>query len=350
MDDWPHHWHHDFYSIGDIALHPLKKGVLLKRISLVLIVLIVTVFSVLGVTSYAQQNVTQPKLGTASSFAVLGGSTVTNTGASVLFGNLGVDPGSAITGFPPGIVHGAKHKADAVALQAQKDVKTAYNQAAAAPCNHDMTGVDLGGKSLKSGVYCFSSSAQLTKHLTLKGQGVFIFQVGSKLTTASNALVSLIGGASPCNVFWQIGSSATVGTHTAFVGNILALTDIHAASGATFNGSLYARNGEVTLDDNTINRASCVTPGPRGTPTVTGTKFPGLPNTGSDPTLSTSLIPQKGSFTMSLGLIIALILLIVVLAGIFAYRWRATYATVGSFVAAIAALLLFLMAIGVIHV
>jgi hypothetical protein len=275
----------------------------LKRVFIVLIILIVAVFSVAYSSSYAQNTITRPGLGTAASFAVLGGRTVTNTGASVLNGNLGVSPGSALTGFPPGIVHGAKHKGDAVALQAQKDVKTAYNVAAGAPCNHDMTGVNLGGKSLKSGVYCFSSSAQLTGLLALDGAGVYIFQIGSKLTTASNASVSLVHGASPCNVFWQIGSSATIGTNTAFVGNILALTSIAAQTGATFNGSLYARNGEVTLDDNTINRASCITTPPKTTPTATGTKFPHMPNTGSDPTLHTTTSQNGGIMHTLLNLV-----------------------------------------------
>jgi Ice-binding-like len=240
---------------------------------------------ILATRSYAQDTITKPLLGTAGSFAVLGGSTVTNTGPTVVNGNLGVSPGSAITGFPPGTVHGVMHKADAVALQAQKDVTTAYNSAAGAPCSHDMTGVDLGNKSLVAGVYCFSSSAQLTGHLTLKGTGVFIFQVGSTLTTGSNASVSLLRGASPCNVFWQVGSSATVGTDTDFVGNILALTSITAKHGARFNGGLYARSGAVTLDTNTISRSSCgggSTPTPKVSPTSTP-KFPSLPNTGSDP-------------------------------------------------------------------
>jgi Ice-binding-like len=227
-----------------------------------------------------------PPLGTASSFAVLGGQTVTNTGPTVLNGNLGVNPGGAITGFPPGLVHGATHKGDAVALQAQKDVKTAYNSAKGAPCAHDMTGVDLGGKTLVAGAFCFSSSAQLTGELTLSGPGVFIFQVGSTLTTASNASVLLIGGADPCDVFWQVGSSAAIGTDTHFTGNILALTSIAAQAGARFDGGLYARNGAVTLDNNIVSRASCTesttptpTTTPRGTPTTVPTKTPVVPPT-----------------------------------------------------------------------
>jgi Ice-binding-like len=172
-------------------------------------------------------------------------------------------------------------------------VTIAYVNAAGQPCTVNLTGQDLGGKALTSGVYCFSSSAQLTGHLTLDGQGnassVFIIQIKSKLTTASNASVSLLHGANPCNIFWQVGSSATVGTHTSFTGNILALTSISAMTGAKFNGSLYARNGAVTLDDNTFTRSGCArvpttpTTVPTKTPTATPTTFPGLPPTGSDP-------------------------------------------------------------------
>ena len=274
----------------------LQRGLALTSAALLLLFCALVLLPAARLQVQAQSAVTQPPLGSASSFAVLGGSTVTNTGPTVVNGDLGVSPGSAVTGFPPGIVHGAVHKADAVALQAQKDVTTAYNAAKGAPCTQNLTGQDLGGKSLVSGVYCFSSSAQLTGNLTLNGSGVFIIQVASKLTTASNASVSLIGGASPCNIFWQVGSSATVGTNTSFTGNILALTSISAMTGAKFNGSLYARNGAVTLDKNTFTRSGCAsvpttpttvpttpTTVPTKTPTATPTTFPGLPPTGSDP-------------------------------------------------------------------
>jgi hypothetical protein len=167
-------------------------------------------------------------LGTADSFAVLGASTVTNTGASVITGDLGVSPGTAITGFPPGTVTGTIHAADAVSLQAQSDLTTAYNFLVAQPCGTDLTGLDLGGITLTPGVYCFSTSAQLTGTLILDAQNnpnaVFIFQIGSTLTTATNSIVNLINGAQNCSVgiFWQVGSSATLGSGTAFSGNILA--------------------------------------------------------------------------------------------------------------------------------
>jgi len=172
-----------------------------------------------------------PPQGTEQSFAVLGGSTVTNTGPTIITGNLGLSPGTAVTGFPPGIVTGGTtHAADAVALQAQNDTTTAYNNLAGQTCTSDLTGQDLGGKTLVPGVYCFSSSAQLTGALTLDAGGdtsaVWVFKTGSTLTTASNSSVLVINGGQPCNVFWQVGSSATLGTTTSFIGNILALTSI----------------------------------------------------------------------------------------------------------------------------
>jgi len=193
-------------------------------------------------------------LGTAASFAVLGGSTVTNTGPSVIAGDLGVSPGSAVTGFPPGIVIGGTiHAADAVALQAQNDATTAYNFLAGQACTTDLTGQDLGGLTLTPGVYCFSSSAQLTGTLTLNGAGTYIFQIGTSLTTASGSFVALTNGASACNVWWQAGSSATLGTATSLPGNVLALTSITLNTAASISGRALARNGAVTLDGNTVS-------------------------------------------------------------------------------------------------
>ena len=201
-------------------------------------------------------------LHTAQSFAVLGGQTVTNTGPSTLVGDLGVSPGTAVTGFPPGsVTGGAMHKADAVALQAQSDVTTAYNDLAGRACGTSLTGQDLGGLTLVSGVYCFTSSAQLTGTLTLDAQGnpdaVFIFQIASTLTTASNSTVQVINGGQNCNVYWQVGSSATIGTTTTFVGNILALTSIALQTGASVVGRALARNGAVTLDTNHVAPGNC---------------------------------------------------------------------------------------------
>ncbi len=193
-----------------------------------------------------------------SSFAVLGGSTVTNTSTpTTITGNLGVSPGSAVTGFPPGIVTGGTiHAADTVAAQAQSDLTTTYNNLAGTPCTTDLTGQDLGGKTLVPGVYCFSTSAQLTGTLTLDAQGnsaaVFLFKMGSTLTTASGSSVLLINGGSNCGVFWQVGSSATLGTGTALLGNIVALTSITLNTGASVSGRVLARNGAVTLDNNNV--------------------------------------------------------------------------------------------------
>jgi hypothetical protein len=212
-------------------------------------------------SSWAQ---TAPSLGTAGNFSVLGGSTVTNTGPTVVNGDLGVSPGAAVIGFPPGIVNGTIHAADAVALQAQTDTTTAYNNLAGQPCTVDLTGQDLGGLTLTPGVYCFATSAQLTGTLTLNGLGnagaVFIFKTGSTLTTASGSRVIAVNGAGSCNVFWQIGSSATLGTATQFAGNILALTSITLTTAASNSGRNLARNGAVTLDSNAV--AGCLASGP----------------------------------------------------------------------------------------
>jgi hypothetical protein len=196
---------------------------------------------------------TAPTLGAAASFAVLGGSTVTNTNPTLVSGDLGVSPGSAVVGFPPGtVINGTIHATDAVAAQAQSDVTTAYNALAGQACQTVLTGTDLGGLTLVPGVYCFTSGAQLTGTLTLDAQGnpgaVFIFQIASTLITASNSSVLLINGASPWNVFWQVGSSATLGTNTSFVGSILALTSISLTTGATItSGRALARNGALAL-------------------------------------------------------------------------------------------------------
>jgi hypothetical protein len=207
-----------------------------------------------------------PFLGSAQTFAVLGGSTVTNLGATTITGDLGVDPGLAITGFPPGIVMGgAVHAGDALALQAQTDVTAAYGVLASEACSRDLTGTDLGGLTLTPGVYCFTSSAQLTGTLTLDAQGradaVFVFKIVSQLTAASNASVKVINGGGDCGVFWQVGSSATLGTDTAFVGSILALTSISLTTGVTLSGRALARNGAVTMDHNVISSTSCKTVG-----------------------------------------------------------------------------------------
>ena len=249
-------------------------------------------------------------LGAAETFAILAGSTVTNTGSSTIVGDLGVSPGNAVTGFPPGLVTGGTiHAGDAVALQAQNDLTTAYNVIAGEASQADLTGQDLGGMTLTPGVYHFSSSAQLTGTLTLDAQGDpearFDFQIGSTLTTAGASSVLLINGADGCNVNWQIGSSATLGTNSTFEGNILALTSITLTTGANIgSGRALARNGAVTLDTNNVSNFCLmdvippveppVTPpvnppveAPGGTPpggTTPGTP-PGTPPTADSPPL-----------------------------------------------------------------
>ncbi len=214
----------------------------------------VTTLLVLGLHTQARAQF----LGTAESFAVLGGSTVTNANVTTLSGNLGVWPGNAITGFPPGIVtNGTIHAGDMVAMQAQSDVTTAYNVLANEPFGQNFTGQDLGGKTLLPGVYHFDTSAFLTGTLTLNTLGDpnarFDFQIGSTLITASGSSVRVINSADDCDVFWQVGSSATLGTGTAFTGHILALTSITLNTGATvLDGGILARNGAVTLDSNTV--------------------------------------------------------------------------------------------------
>ncbi|HTG35897.1 MAG TPA: IPTL-CTERM sorting domain-containing protein [Thermoanaerobaculia bacterium] len=197
-----------------------------------------------------------------STFAVLGGSTVTNTDTpTTVNGNLGVSPGSAVTGFPPGIVTGGTiHAADAVAAQAQTELTTVYNSLANTPCDTDLTGQNLGGLTLTPGVYCFSTSAQLTGTLTLDAQGnpnaLFIFQIGSTLTTASTASVLLINGGSDCGIYWQVGSSAILGTGTSLRGSIVALASITLNTGASVSGRVLARNGAVTLDNSNVDVCS----------------------------------------------------------------------------------------------
>lgn len=207
-----------------------------------------------------------PSLGAASSFAVLGGSTVTNTGATTVTGDLGVQPGTAVVGFPPGLVNGTIHAGNGVALSAQTSVITAWNSLTSQACTQDLTGQNLGGLTLTPGVYCFSSSAPLVGTLTLNAQGnpaaVFIFKIGSTLITASGSSTLVTNGGSACNVFWQVGSSATLGTTTNFAGNLLALASITLTTGTNMVGRALARTGAVTLDSNTVSNAACAVPVP----------------------------------------------------------------------------------------
>lgn len=212
-----------------------------------------------GMWPIAAQAATVPTLGSAANFAVLGATTVTCTGPSVIVGDVGVSPGTAITGFPTPCT--GTLAAAAVAAQAQSDALLAYNGLVGATCPaaNNLTGTDLGGLTLKPGVYCFSSTAQLTGTLTLSGAGVYIFQIVSKITTATNSSVVMASGAVCGNVFWQVGSSATLGTGTAFAGNILANTSITLVSGTSLNGRAIALNGAVTMDTNMVSACAAGT-------------------------------------------------------------------------------------------
>ena len=220
--------------------------------------IILSAMVVLGMTMGVFSAIgTAPNLGGAAPFGVLAGTTVTNTGASQVIGNVGVSPGTAIIGLTPGMVVGTIHAGDAVAAQAQADALAAYNNLAGQACDTVLSGQDLGGLTLTPGVYCFASSAQLTGTLTLNAQGnpdaVFIFQIGSTLTTASNAAVLLVNGGNTCNIFFQVGSSATLGTDTSFEGNIIANASITLDTRAGIHGRALALNGAVTMDTNTIS-------------------------------------------------------------------------------------------------
>lgn len=214
------------------------------------------IFMVLPTTSSAVEiNV---ELGTAENFAILAGSTITNTGTTTISGDIGLHPGTVFSGQGTATVNGAIHLTDAVALQAKNDLLAAYNDALGRPLN--TVGSELGGSTLTSGVYSSATSFQITGTLTLDGQNnpdaVFIFQAGSTLTTASASKVELINGANYNNIYWQVGSSATLGTNSEFAGNILSVESITVTTGATIEGRLLTRDGAVTLDNNIITNAT----------------------------------------------------------------------------------------------
>lgn len=201
----------------------------------------------------ASPSAVAPNLGTAAGFVGLAATTFTNTGAGVYYGHVGVSPGSAVVGFPPGeIRNGAIHAADGIALQAQLDATTAYNDLAGRTCNINLTSQDLGGMTLQPGVYCFNSSAALTGDLVLDALGdphaIWVFQIASTLTTAPNSTVRLINGGQLLNVFWQVGSSATFNSNTRFKGNVIAEASISMNAGASLVGRAIALSGAVTMD------------------------------------------------------------------------------------------------------
>lgn len=240
---------------------------------------LVAVAAILAVTTRPAEAGIVPTvtMGTTVNYSVLGATTVTNTNASVLNGSVGLNPGSSIVGFPPGIVlpPATIEAASPVTLQAQNDLITAYTDAAGRAVEFTQTNPDLVGQTLIPGVYAATAKAPLglTGQLVLDGQNnpnaVFIFQTDSTLITSSGSSIALINGASECNVFWQVGSSATLGSGSVFVGNILALTSITVESAVVVHGRALARTGAVTLDNDTFTQPSCAPSTATVAPTTT---------------------------------------------------------------------------------
>jgi hypothetical protein len=264
----------------------------------VVAVVVVLAMLVSSTASWAQQ--APVGLGTADEFAVLAGETITNTGPTTITGDVGLHPGSSVTGFSDVTLNGSLHLADAVAEQAKVDLVTAYNDAAGRTPSTTVA-TELGGQILPGGVYNSASGTfEITGQLTLDAQGdpgtVWVFQTASTLITASASSVNLINGADACNVFWQVGSSATLGTSSSFTGTIMALASSTLNTGATVQGRVLARNGAVTLDTNTITRSVCATPPPTPTPTPTATATP-TPTTTPTPTPGDTAIPPGDTAT-----------------------------------------------------
>lgn len=203
-----------------------------------------------------------PTLKSAANFTVIASSTVSNVGITIINGNLAISPSISMTGFtPPGVIKGITQLGNAIAQQAQKDVASAQIYLKAAPLTSLMTGMDLTGKTLGPGVYKFASTAAINTAggiLTLNGAGVYIFQVGSALLTADNSEIRVINGAKAGCVYWQVGSSATLGQNSRFVGNLLAYASVKCAKGIAFNGSIYAQTAAVSFIAATVTgQASC---------------------------------------------------------------------------------------------
>ncbi|MBW6469286.1 MAG: DUF3494 domain-containing protein [Coriobacteriia bacterium] len=255
---------------------------------------------VMPATSVAAQPTVN--LGTTSNFAVLAGETITNTGPTVINGDVGVHPGTTFTGQAEAKINGAVHLADDVAAQAKDDLVIAYNDAAGrTPVTTIPT--ELGGTTLKAGVYNSESGTfEITGTLTLDAEGdpdaVFIFQMASTLVTAPDSSVNLVNGARFCRVFWQVGSSATLGVNSSFVGHVFALTSIAAQTGATVEGQLLARNGAVTLDDNTITNGFCADTALSGI-SITKSASPSALNSGPGPVTYTYRVTNPGTVALS---------------------------------------------------
>ena len=245
-------------------------------------------------------------LATALSYAVLGGQSVTNVGNTTIMGSVGVDPGTSYTGQSTvSLSGGTVNVANAAALQAQADATAAYGIAASATPPTATVTADLGGQSLPPGIYKSATSLGLTGQLTLNGPvgSVFIFQAVSTLITASASSVVLTGGVTPCTVFWQVGSSATLGSTTNFNGSIMALTSISLLNSATVHGRVLAQTGSVTLNANTIDASTC-SAAPPTTTTTAGTTTTTVPATtttvrGTTTTVRGTTTTVRGTTTTS---------------------------------------------------
>ncbi|MCU4185865.1 DUF3494 domain-containing protein [Acidiferrimicrobium sp. IK] len=281
---------------------PRRAGRSRSRIPVAVALSLSAGLAIAGVTiTPADAAVTTIDLGTAQFASVLAGQGVTNSGSTVLNLDLDTSPLPSVSGFPPGVTLGTEHLADGVAQTAQSDLTTAYDAAVAAPSTANVTGVDLGGRTLTEGVYTASSSMSLTGALTLSGtsSSVFIFQAGTTLTTGSASSVLLSGGVSACNVFWQVGSSATLGADSTFVGNILALQSISLDTGATVQGRALARNGAVTLLGNVFSGSTCSASTTTTTtaPAATTTTAPAATTTTTAPAATTTTAPAATTTT-----------------------------------------------------
>ena len=291
----------------------MKKFIKIRLLPLFLLIILLVVKIMPSISNAADSATDTVDLGTASAYAVLAYSTITNVGSTTISGiaggyvdgnvggNIGVYPNTSITGFPPGVVSdGTIQIASDDAKLAMEDLSDAFIDASSRTYTQDLTGQDLGGLTLTPGVYSFSSSAQLTGELTLDAQGdenaVFIFQIASTLTTASGSSVSLIGDARFCRVFWSVGSSATLGSNSDFRGHILASTSITANTGAFIQGQLLALNGAVTLDSNDIINGFCAT---IGTETTGSTETAGSTETTGSTETAGSTETGIGETTLS---------------------------------------------------
>ncbi len=272
------------------------RRVRFRAVSVTTLVALFSAGLLVALVTGAQAAPTKVGLGTADSFVVLAGAGITNTGPTTLNGDLGTYPTLTTTGSASITITGTNHAGDAVTQSAKTDLVTAYNTAAGEGPTTPIA-ADLGGQTLVPGVYNSSSSIGLTGALTLNAGGdpnaVFVFQAGSSLTTASASTVNLVNGAQACNVFWQVGSSATLGTGSSFRGSILALTSITLTTGATVEGRVLARNGAVTLDTNTVTKPTCAAAATTTAATTTAATTTAVTTTATTTTTTVKKPPVK---------------------------------------------------------